>query len=591
MQPQSQPQTLTNPYVAGSPLTQSAMFFGREDVFDFVRRTLVGQHQDNILVLYGQRRTGKTSVLYQMRHHLDAKYVPILIDLQGLSLDSMSGFFWELATTIQRQLRRDWQIELPRPESAAFAQNPLKQFQEGFLEQAWEALGDRHLLLMIDEALRLDEQVRAGKLDPQMFDLIRSLTQHNPRLNFIFSIGARLGQVESKEFEVLLNPALYKEISFLDRPSAEALIAKPAQGVYRVTDEAVQRIAEVTSCHAYFTQLLCHSLFSRYAGQMPVLGVQEVESVLPEVVERGTVNLKFVWDDSSLAEKVVLLIMSELAARENRAIMEEEIGIALKSHGLAAPENEVSAALRDLVAREVVSRVEGYLHKFSVDLMRLWLRQSQRIEWLQDQHGEELKAWQAQVEVAAPIAAPRRRGLVLAAAATAAAVLALSFGVVFALPRFLPGAPAGPAPEAVPTTPAVVYDIDRCETRPVPGSDGKVVTDTCVTTIQSESEGKLLRVNMKWTARATVRGLDFVIEKGDDVRNPNMVLEDSKGNAYFYVDLGGGAIGKTSFRNGTTVTGWFLFPVPVLAEPPLAVVDRDQEITVGGIELTRRRGG
>ena len=193
---------LANPYVVGSPVTQSAMFFGQQDVFDFVRQTLVGRHQDNVIVLYGQRRTGKPSVLYQMRHHMDPAYMPILIDLQGISLDSLSSFFRELAITIQRQLRRDWDIQVPRPEREAFVENPLEFFEEGFLNTVWEAIGDRHLLLMIDEALRLEEQVQSGKLEPQVFDHIRSLVQHSLRLNFIFSVGTRLTQIEGKEFDL-----------------------------------------------------------------------------------------------------------------------------------------------------------------------------------------------------------------------------------------------------------------------------------------------------------------------------------------------------------------------------------------------------
>ena len=224
---------LANPYVVGSPVTQSAMFFGRQDVFDFVRQTLVGRHQDNVIVLYGQRRTGKTSVLYQMRHHIDPGYVPILIDLQGLSLNSLNSFFLELAITIQRQLRRDWDVQVARPAREAFAENPLEYFEEEFLNTVWEAIGDRHLLLMIDEALRLEEQVQAGKLEPQVFDHIRSLVQHSPRLNVIFSIGSRLTQLEGREFEVLFNIALYKEISFLDRRSGEALITGPGGSGHR----------------------------------------------------------------------------------------------------------------------------------------------------------------------------------------------------------------------------------------------------------------------------------------------------------------------------------------------------------------------
>ena len=101
----TQTEALSNPYVAGSLVSRPEMFFGRDDVFEFVRTALVGQHQDNIIVLYGKRRTGKTSVLYQMHRNIDPRYLPIVIDLQSLTMDSPSGLFWEIASNIRRGLR------------------------------------------------------------------------------------------------------------------------------------------------------------------------------------------------------------------------------------------------------------------------------------------------------------------------------------------------------------------------------------------------------------------------------------------------------------------------------------------------------
>ena len=72
-----------NPYIAGAPIKGETMFFGRDDIFEAVRSRLVGQHQDNVVVIYGQRRTGKTSVLCQMGRRLNAdreRYVAVLVD-------------------------------------------------------------------------------------------------------------------------------------------------------------------------------------------------------------------------------------------------------------------------------------------------------------------------------------------------------------------------------------------------------------------------------------------------------------------------------------------------------------------------------
>lgn len=96
----------TNPYIAGNPITGTEMFFGREDVFRFVRETLVGRYQDNPIVLYGGRRTGKTSVLYQMDRHLDPRYVPVFVDLQSISLEGLGEMLWGIARQAARALRR-----------------------------------------------------------------------------------------------------------------------------------------------------------------------------------------------------------------------------------------------------------------------------------------------------------------------------------------------------------------------------------------------------------------------------------------------------------------------------------------------------
>ena len=212
----TQTEALSNPYVAGSPVSRPEMFFGRSDVFEFVRSALVGQHQDNIIVLYGKRRTGKTSVLYQMHRNLDPRYLPILIDLQSLTMESPAGLFWEIASTIRRYLRREYQIKIPRPQNEDFEADPLQGFQEGFMAGVTGAIGDRHLLLMIDEAARLDEQVQAGKLTPDVFGQVRSLMQHNASLNFMFCVGERLELMQT-QYALLFSVALYKEISFLDR--------------------------------------------------------------------------------------------------------------------------------------------------------------------------------------------------------------------------------------------------------------------------------------------------------------------------------------------------------------------------------------
>src|SRR5260370_27584869 len=178
------------------------MFYGREDVFSFIQRNLIGRHRDTPIVLYGQRRTGKTSVLYQLHRHLGPGYRCIFIDLHGLNLQGMDNLLLGIASSINRSLRRDHQLTVEVPDRGAFLADPRSAFETMFLDRVWSALGEDHLVLMMDEVIRLDEEVRAGRLERDVFDYLRHLMQHYPRLNFIFSLGTRLSRLCGGGFRV-----------------------------------------------------------------------------------------------------------------------------------------------------------------------------------------------------------------------------------------------------------------------------------------------------------------------------------------------------------------------------------------------------
>ena len=381
-----------NPYIAGNPVTGEAMFFGRESVFAFVRQALTGQHRDNVIVLYGQRRTGKTSSLYQMHRHLDARYLCIFVDLHGLALNGVDGFLWDLANTIVRALRKEHQIDLPPLKRSDFTPDARATFENEFLPQIWNAIGDRHILLMLDEVMRLQEQIEAGRLDKSVFEYLRHLMQHSDRLNFLFSLGSGLEEME-KEYAFLFSVGLYRKISFLTRDSATALITQPVKDYYKFEPSAVDRIFSITSGHPYFTQLLCHSLFNQWLQhRRPLIRVDDVNPVLNDVVERGLAVLKQVWDDSTPGEKAVLAALAAATGKRSHPIGLAEIDRAWAGLDVVIPENEKARAMRSLIARDVIIGEDKY--QFAIELQRLWIQKYEKLEWVKEEITPALHVWQ-----------------------------------------------------------------------------------------------------------------------------------------------------------------------------------------------------
>ena len=370
-----------NPYIAGNPVTGTEMFFGRQDIFRFVQETLVGRYRDNAIVLFGGRRTGKTSILRQMSRHLDPRYVPVFVDLQWISLQGLGEMLWGIARQAARALRQQKGISLSIPSRDEFADDPEECFRDGFLNPALEALGDDHLLLMLDEAARLYEQVQAGRLELRVFDLLRSLIQHYPRLNFIFSIDSGLEEMR-REYTVLFSVCQYRKISFLDRDAAEALITEPVKEHYRYAPGAVDRILETTHGHPYYIQLVCNRLFARWARQRgDEVTASDVEAVLGEAVEQGMASLQHTWEEASDRAKVVLAALAELMGDANRPVSPGDLRAIFAAQEIALSRRAVSGALQELVTREVLRPANGG-YVFTVDLMRLWLQQYQRLEWV-----------------------------------------------------------------------------------------------------------------------------------------------------------------------------------------------------------------
>ncbi len=384
---------IINPYIVGNPITAagSEMFFGREDTITSICQNLIGQYGDHVVVLYGQRRTGKTSILYQLSARLEPHYLCIMVDIHNFALEGISGFLWELANHMVQRLRRDHQVTIPRPLHTEFMSGPRSYFENEFLDQVWSAVGDRHILLMFDEAIHLQEQIQAGKLEPGVFEYLRYLMQHCRQLNFLFSLGSGLEEMK-KEYAFLFNVALYKKISFLDERAAADLITQPIKDYYHVEPAAVERIIQITSGHPYHTQLLCHCLFQRWQQQhLSHIEAQDVDGILNEAVELGLSVLKFIWEDSTPAEKAIMASMAAATHDQSSSVGDTNISRVWKHSNVTIPKGEMAKAVQSLIAREVIIGQDKYM--FTVDLQRLWVQKYRRLAWVKEEIADTIQEW------------------------------------------------------------------------------------------------------------------------------------------------------------------------------------------------------
>ncbi|MEQ8537379.1 MAG: CHASE2 domain-containing protein [Coleofasciculus sp. D1-CHI-01] len=121
-------------YIAGASLNPDdakTRFKGRQDIFREIE-TLAFSAQPPILLLYGGRRTGKTSALKYLPQKVGSELIPLLIDLQGAATaTTLNGLANYLAEKIVKAAKKSRNFDLPYP-------NPQQLSQEPFLTlQTW----------------------------------------------------------------------------------------------------------------------------------------------------------------------------------------------------------------------------------------------------------------------------------------------------------------------------------------------------------------------------------------------------------------------------------------------------------------------
>jgi tetratricopeptide (TPR) repeat protein len=368
---------LRNPYIAGAPVVETSMFFGREDVFSWIERCLEGKYIDHILVLHGQRRVGKTSVLKQIPNFLPKKYIQVFFDLQGRTGTTLDRFLWWLASEIVRTLKKERDISISRPARNAFQDTEI--LISEFLPGLRSLLGDQVLLLTFDEFDTLDQPEIQETLTKPLIVYLRRLMELDG-LSFIFSIGSSGNKLENMQasYTEFFKSALYRKISFLTKDDCYRLITKPVEGVLTYDDKAIDLIYEITSGHPYFTQLMCHELFSlcQKTGTRSINQV-DVDSVLDDVIERGTVNLKFIWDEATDLEKWILASLAQLESGGTTRQLNE----LLQGQQIRFSEPDIYSAIIRLRDKDVLSRD----NQFIVHLLLLWLQRNRPLDRVREE--------------------------------------------------------------------------------------------------------------------------------------------------------------------------------------------------------------
>jgi tetratricopeptide (TPR) repeat protein len=368
-----------NPYIIGCPVNADR-FFNREKLLEFVADNL-NQGTKSILI-YGQRRIGKSSILAELPHALSNEpFTFISLSLEGKSQKNLPEVLHELAKETLFSLEdTDW---VPLVPSIAELEAEPEIFVTQFLKQIHKICNQRDLVLLLDEFDTLGDyhpESAENHLFPYLQEFISAPGHHYNFLRIVPVIGRRLEDIPTLK-RVFHNAPMW-EIRLLDRTSAQQLITEPARGILTYSQEAIEALFDLCAGHPYFTQIMGFALFSqaRSCDRWTVEAI-DVAAVVDRAIELGGGGLAWFWDGLPIAERVVYAAAAEIAAKSSTGVevrdgepleLLEDRGIVLTDCLHKAQTKLIEWKFLDRITSRPETVLKG-TYRITIELVRRWL--------------------------------------------------------------------------------------------------------------------------------------------------------------------------------------------------------------------------
>ena len=303
---------IPNPFVFGSPIVETVhnVFSGRADVMRQMEAGILGAVRPPTLMLYGPRRIGKTSILYQLPRLLGPGLAPAILDCQDPAVtESPAGALRCTSEAAIRGLRHRHVTAKPLAPHE-ISQGPFSAFHD-WLNRTDQAMPEgMQLLLCIDEYERLYDTLAAG-WGVRFLDSLRHTLQHCRRVAVMFT-GTHTFEELGPEWTDRFVSARRVRVSFLGRDEVVPLLTQPIPEFdMTYAPGALDAVIDATRGQPFLTQAVGFEL-------VQLLNEHERKEATPddaaEAITRALVSggeyFANVWDDAGEGGRTILCALA-----------------------------------------------------------------------------------------------------------------------------------------------------------------------------------------------------------------------------------------------------------------------------------------
>ena len=369
----------SNPFIVGNPIRTREMFFGREDDFRFVKNKVDNEKYGSLIVMFGERRAGKTSVLYQiLGGRLGPNYIPAFIDMQAMAINDDSEFLGRVAEiTLEALKPRELDFDFSAFELEG--KNPYPLFEK-FIDKVLAATGDDKVLLLIDEYELIENKVVDGKISKDIFLFLSGLVEHKEGLFLVFAGNHRLQDRDKKYWEPLLQRCDYRNISYLTANDTRRLIQEPVRGKVFYLGTAIRSIMRLTAGQPFYTQLICRNIVEMLnAEKRNYFYEEDISLVVRETIDNPPPQMIYFWAGLEPGEKAALSAIAEISKNPNQNAGLDDLAGALKNFSIPLSMDELKKVGEKMLNREILEQDTDESFRFRMDLFRVWIREEHNL--------------------------------------------------------------------------------------------------------------------------------------------------------------------------------------------------------------------
>jgi len=358
-------------HIIGVPLLiHQEVFVGRTDVAARIEGLLLDRRRPPLLI-YGQRRMGKTSLLNNLGRLLPHAIVPMFVDLQGPASQASgyAGFLYNIMRGMVASAQQQRNLALPRRSQEELTTDPFTRFDE-WLDEVETLLGSATALLALDEFESLDNAITKGRLDEDdVLGMLRHLIQHRPRFKILLA-GSHTLEVQ-RWASYLINVQVV-HLSYLHEAEARQLIEQPVKGfALRYEPEASQQVLDLTRGHPFLVQLLCGEIVTLKNEQSPserrLACLADVEAAVPRALSGGSLFFANIEHERGRAGVALLRF---LASQGEGAVVSKPDLARHSEHP-----DDFEQTLAALLRLELIEPANDSGYRFQVELIRRWFTQ------------------------------------------------------------------------------------------------------------------------------------------------------------------------------------------------------------------------